>query len=49
MSGDPAHGGSLAGAGGAVVADGRVYVSSGYGHSYHMPGNALLVFGVPRR
>jgi len=49
VSGDPAHGGSLAGAGGAVVADGRVYVSSGYGHSYHMPGNALLVFGVPRR
>jgi polyvinyl alcohol dehydrogenase (cytochrome) len=46
VSGDPAHGGALAGASGPVVEHGRVFVNSGYGHSYHMPGNALLVFDL---
>ena len=46
VNGATAHGGSIAGAAGPVVVDGRVYVNSGYGHSYHMPGNALLVFAV---
>lgn len=48
LSGVPAHGGSFAGAGGPMVVDGRLYVNSGYGHSYHMPGNVLLVFAVSR-
>lgn len=40
-----AHGGSISGPG-ATLADGHVLINSGYGFSYHMPGNALLVFGV---
>jgi len=44
VSGDPARGGALAGAAGPVIDAGRVLVESGYGHSYHMPGNALLMF-----
>jgi polyvinyl alcohol dehydrogenase (cytochrome) len=47
VSGEPARGGSLAGAAGPVIAGGHVFVNSGYGHSYHMPGNALLMF-APR-
>jgi polyvinyl alcohol dehydrogenase (cytochrome) len=28
-----------------MVADGMLYVNSGYGIYFHMPGNVLLVFG----
>lgn len=48
LSGEPARGGSFAGASGPMIIGGRVYVNSGYGHSYHMPGNVLLVY-APRR
>jgi polyvinyl alcohol dehydrogenase (cytochrome) len=41
----PAKGGSLDGAGPAV-AGGMVFVNSGYGHNYEIPGNVLLAFGV---
>jgi polyvinyl alcohol dehydrogenase (cytochrome) len=41
----PAKGGSLDGAG-AAVAGGMVFVNSGYGHNYEIPGNVLLAFGV---
>lgn len=44
-NGEIAHGGSISGPG-AAVAEGHVIVTSGYGFSNHMPGNALLVFGV---
>jgi polyvinyl alcohol dehydrogenase (cytochrome) len=48
VSGVPGHGGSFAGAGGPMIVGGRLYVNSGYGHSYHMPGNVLLVYGARR-
>jgi polyvinyl alcohol dehydrogenase (cytochrome) len=41
----PAKGGSLDGAG-AAVAGGMVFVNSGYGHNYEIPGNVLLAFGT---
>ena len=43
----PAKGGALDG-GGAAVAGGMVFVNSGYGHNYEIPGNVLLAFGVQR-
>jgi len=45
LSGELAHGGSMGG-GGPAVADGAVYVNSGYGMYWHMPGNVLLSFSV---
>jgi len=47
VSGAMAHGGSFGGAG-AAIRDGYLVVNSGYGLYFHMPGNALLVFAVPR-
>lgn len=44
VSGQPASGGSFSG-GGALVANGMVYVNSGYGLYGHMPGNLLLALG----
>jgi polyvinyl alcohol dehydrogenase (cytochrome) len=46
-TGAVAEGGSMGGGSGPMVVDGRVYVNSGYGIYYGMPGNALLVFGPP--
>src|SRR5262249_22160534 len=42
-SGAHAHGGSI-GPGAPVVYEGRVYVNSGYGLYFHMPGGVLLAF-----
>ena len=44
VSGEKAHGGSFSGPG-PVVADGMIYVNSGYGIYNHMPGNVLLAIG----
>jgi polyvinyl alcohol dehydrogenase (cytochrome) len=44
ISGEIAQGGSMSG-GGPAVADGMLYVNSGYGIYFHMPGNVLLAFG----
>ena len=44
-SGAAAHGGSIGGGGPAIVG-GMVYVNSGYGIYWHMPGNVLLAFSV---
>jgi polyvinyl alcohol dehydrogenase (cytochrome) len=44
VSGETARGGSMSG-GGPAVADGMLYVNSGYGIYFHMPGNMLLAFG----
>jgi len=44
VSGEKAHGGSFSG-GGPVVANGMIYVNSGYGMYFHMPGNLLLAIG----
>jgi polyvinyl alcohol dehydrogenase (cytochrome) len=46
IAGTKAHGGSIGGASGPIVVDGRLYVNSGYGIYGHMPGNVLLVFGT---
>jgi len=45
INGQPAHGGSLDGPG-PVVAEGILYVNSGYGQFGGMPGNVLLAFSV---
>jgi len=45
VSGETAQGGSMSG-GGPAVADGMLYVNSGYGIYMHMPGNVLLAFGL---
>jgi polyvinyl alcohol dehydrogenase (cytochrome) len=48
VSGATAHGGSIGG-GGPVVANGMLYVNSGYGLYFHLPGNVLLAFSVDGR
>ena len=45
LSGETARGGSMSGSG-PVVADGMLYINSGYGIYFHMPGNVLLAFGA---
>jgi len=45
VSGETARGGSFSG-GGAAIADGMIYINSGYGMYNHMPGNVLLAIGV---
>jgi polyvinyl alcohol dehydrogenase (cytochrome) len=45
LSGKPGQGGSVGG-GGPVVHDGMLYVNSGYGLYFHMPGNVLAAFSV---
>jgi len=44
VSGATGQGGSMSG-GGPTVADGMIFVNSGYGIYMHMPGNVLLAFG----
>jgi polyvinyl alcohol dehydrogenase (cytochrome) len=46
LSGETGFGGSLGGAAGPVFKDGMLYVNSGYGIYFHMPGNVLLAFAV---
>jgi polyvinyl alcohol dehydrogenase (cytochrome) len=48
VNGQKAHGGSFDVAG-PVIADGTVYVNSGYGQWGGMPGNVLLAFSVDGR
>lgn len=45
LSGAKAMGGSFGGASGPVFKDSMMYVNSGYGIYFHMPGNVLLAFG----
>ena len=45
INGKQAKGGTID-AGGATIANGVVYVNSGYGRIIGMPGNALLAFSV---
>ncbi len=44
LSGGKAHGGSFGGGAGPVFKDGMLFVNSGYGIYFHMPGNVLLAF-----
>lgn len=46
LSGVNGFGGSLGGAAGPVFKDGMMYVNSGYGIYFHMPGDVLLAFAV---
>lgn len=46
VSGEVAHGGSISGGTGPIIANGKVYANSGYGIYFHTPGNVLLVFEV---
>ena len=46
VSGEVAHGGSMSGGSGPIIANGKVYANSGYGIYFHAPGNVLLVFDV---
>ena len=46
VSGEVATGGAFSG-GGVLVANGLVYVNAGYGYNNHIPGNALIVLGLP--
>lgn len=46
ISGAEAHGGSFGGGSAPIIKDGHLYVNSGYGIYFHMPGNVLLVFSV---
>ncbi len=48
VNGVPAHGGSISGAGGAVVADGMLFVNSGYVFGTGIPGNVLIAFSTRR-
>ncbi|MEM7414598.1 MAG: PQQ-binding-like beta-propeller repeat protein [Gemmatimonadota bacterium] len=48
VNGVPARGGAIDGPG-PVIADGIVYVNSGYSTFSQMPGNVLLAFSVPDR
>ena len=47
LSGKQARGGSFGGAAGPVFKGNMMFVSSGYGIYFHMPGNVLLAFGLP--
>lgn len=44
VDGTRARGGSIGGGAGPVAAQGMVFVASGYGIYFHMPGNLLLAF-----
>jgi polyvinyl alcohol dehydrogenase (cytochrome) len=46
VSGEVAHGGSISGGTGPVIANGKVYANSGYGIYFHTPGNVLMAFEV---
>ncbi|MBS0580695.1 MAG: PQQ-binding-like beta-propeller repeat protein [Proteobacteria bacterium] len=48
VSGERAHGGTISGSG-LMVAEGTVYVNSGYGGITGTPGNVLLALRVPAR
>ncbi|GAB3311171.1 outer membrane protein assembly factor BamB family protein [Haliea atlantica] len=46
LGGGSGRGGSFGGGAGPVFDDGMMYVNSGYGIYFHMPGNVLLAFGL---
>ena len=46
LNGIQAQGGTIGGGSGPVVRDGMLYMTSGYGMYFHMPGNVLLAFSA---
>jgi outer membrane protein assembly factor BamB len=49
LNGNKAFGGSMGGATGPVFNRDMVFVNSGYGIYFHMPGNVLLAFRLPEK
>ena len=47
LDGGEATGGSFGGASGPVFKDDMMFINSGYGIYFHMPGNVLLAYGLP--
>ncbi len=47
VNGGSARGGSIGGVSGPVLYDNKLFVNSGYGIYFHMPGNVLLAFERP--
>ncbi len=47
LAGQQTSGGSMGGGSGPISVNGMLFISSGYGLYFHMPGNALLAFGKP--
>ncbi len=47
VAGNTAHGGSFGGGSAPVAYRGRLFVNSGYGLYFHMPGNVLIALGPP--
>ena len=47
LGGGVATGGSIGGGAGPVFKDDMMFINSGYGIYFHMPGNVLLAFGRP--
>ena len=47
LDGGYGQGGSFGGASGPVFKNGMLFINSGYGIYFHMPGNVLLAFGPP--
>lgn len=48
LDGETAQGGSFGGGQGPVFKDGMMYINSGYGVYFHMPGNVLLAFELKK-
>jgi polyvinyl alcohol dehydrogenase (cytochrome) len=49
LNGTKAMGGSMGGASGPVFHQDMLFVNSGYGIYFHMPGNVLLAFRLPEK
>lgn len=49
LGGGQGRGGSFGGGAGPVFDGGMMYVNSGYGIYFHMPGNVLLAFGLKEK
>ena len=47
LDGTTGHGGSFGGGMGPVFKNGMMFLGSGYGIYFHMPGNVLLAYGPP--
>ena len=47
LDGGQGQGGSVGGASGPVLKDGMLFINSGYGIYFHMPGNVLLAYRLP--
>ena len=48
VNGVKVNGGSMGGGSGPVLKGNRLFVNSGYGIYFHMPGSVLLVFEAQR-